>query len=429
MSKLLIVLLLSSNLIFGKDDRFELRAKLDKEFPGIKISERNVPSGYSFAWELQIQQWLDHHHHEKGTFYQTVYLYHKGFKNTNVLVTEGYQIEDRIYEPTMILDANQFSVEFRFCGGSQPESIDWKLLNHDQALNDLHWIKTKLAKIYKKNWLATGISKGGTTSALYSLSYPKDIKATVAYVAPFVLAQEDPRTIRHYRTEVSTPECRAAVKEFQRDILRNRKELIPMIEALAIRDQTSFPITAERVLEYAALEFPFSFWQWGFDCSKLPDHEPNSEEIYDLVEEIVDFNYYDLRSVKQFEPAFYQFMTEYGYYGFDTLGLSDLLIYEKNPSNLTFCPSGVEIKYNPSYMIKMTKLANEKGKNIIYIYGERDTWTSCAVNPSSKTNCKKFIKENAGHRVKIRNFSPEIKQEIYTILGRWTKTKPKPLPY
>ncbi|MEO6190683.1 MAG: S28 family serine protease [Saprospiraceae bacterium] len=425
----LICSLLISNLLIASDDQVKLRNKLQKEFPGIIIKEMKSDKAFKFTWELIIQQLIDHNNPNNGTFPQHIYLYHKSFKKPNVIVTEGYEVADRIYEPTMILNANQFSVEFRFYGQSAPEKIPWQYLNHLQALDDLHQIKNKFSKIYKKSWTATGISKGGTTCALYSLSYPSDLKAAVAYVAPFVLAQEDQRTIDHYKNKVGTKECRDRVFEFQRSMLKHRQGLVPMIEGLAIRDNVSFSISADRVLEYAAMEFPFSFWQWGFTCNVLPKEPVNDTDIFDFVEEVVDFNYYDDPTVAQFEPSFYQFMSEFGYYGFDTTGLSDLIMVEKHPSNLTFCPKGVEIKYDPKYMKEMTDKAINNGKNIIYIYGGLDTWYSCGVTPSMKTNCVKFVKEDMGHRVKIRNFSDSDKLEINRLLKKWTKAKTYSLPY
>ncbi|MEP7195491.1 MAG: S28 family serine protease [Saprospiraceae bacterium] len=426
---ILLCFVLIQGRLFATDEKSILKEKLKKEFPGIVIMEKTSTKDFQFSLELNIQQFLDHNNPQLGSFPQTIYLYHKGFKKPNVLVTEGYNIGDRIYEASQILNANQFSIEYRFHGNSTPKNIPWNLLTSSQEMEDLHFIKTKLAKIYKKNWTVTGISKGGTTAALYALTYPKDMNATVAYVAPFILAQEDPRTIEHYTKKVNTEECRNMVLQFQRAMLQHRNELVPMINDLAKMDKVSFLIGADRVLEYASMEFPFSFWQWGFTCKDLPSINSSAKDIYDFVEQVVDFNYYDDKTVNSFAPSFYQFMSEFGYYGFDTTGLSDLIIYEKHPTNLSFCPEGVSISYNPNYMKLMTEKASNDGKNIIYIYGALDTWYSCHVTLNPNTNCKMFVKSDMGHRVKIRNFSTEQKDEIYSLLKKWTKSKTKPLPY
>jgi hypothetical protein len=428
--KSIILLSIVPLFLFANDsnDESKLKISLEKEFPGVQIKTLDKREGFQFCWELMIPQQLDHWNKGTGTFPQKIILYHRSFKEPNVLITEGYDAAERIYESTMILNANQFSVEYRFFGVSKPEQIDWKLLNHKQALEDLHTIRNKLSKVYKKSWIATGISKGGTTTALYSLTYPKDVKAAVAYVAPFVTEQEDQRTIEHYRDKVSTAECRQKVKDFQRNLLMHREEIKPMLTELEKRDQVSFVMDKDRVIDFAAMEYPFSIWQWGFGCTEIPDKSADAKAIFDQIEEVVDFNYYDNKTCSQFLPAYFQFMTEFGYYGFDTTGLSDLLI-NKHISNLEFCPKNADLSYHPEYMKEMTRKANESSHNIIYIYGELDTWTSCAVNPASETNAIKLVKEGGGHRTRIKDFSNADRHQIFTALEKWTKHKTQSLPY
>ncbi len=424
-----VILFLQLSL-FAKEsnDESKLKSLLEKKFPGVIIKTMEKRDGYKFCWELIIIQKLDHWDEKSEVFPQKILLYHKSFKNPNVLVTEGYNVIDRIYEATMILDANQFSVEYRFFGDSHPAKLNWKLLNHKQALEDLHSIKTKLAEIYKKSWVATGISKGGTTTALYSLTYPKDVKASVAYVAPFVLEQEDKRTVDHYQNKVSTPNCRQKVKDFQRNLLNHRNELKVMLTDLEKRDEVVFQMDKDKVIDFTALEYPFSFWQWGFGCEEIPDKNANAQTIYEHIEEVVDFNYYDNKSCTEFLPAYYQFMTEYGYYGFDTTGISDLLVYPQL-SNLEFCPKDADLTYHGEYLNEMHQRAIHESKNIIYIYGGLDTWTSCAINPSPETNAIKLVKWDGGHRTRIRDFSNSEKQMVYNTLKKWTRHKTKALPY
>ncbi len=412
----------------GQNAALKLRLALEKEFPGIMIKPLDSKPGYKLCWELTIRQKLDHWDSSSAEFPQKIYLYHKSFKSANVLVTEGYNIADRIYEPTMILEANQISVEYRFFGESRPDTLDWKFLNHKQALEDFHQIRKRLGKIYKKSWLVTGISKGGTTASLYGLTYPKDIRASVVYVAPFVLQQEDPRTIDHYQNKVGDADCRNKVRQFQRNLLQHRQEIVRKLDSLEKRDQVFFPMEKNKVIDFTAMEYPFSFWQWGFACSEIPDSTADAQAIFDHIEEVVDFNYYDNNSCKEFLPAYYQFMTEFGYYGFDTSGISDLLHY-KQLSNLEFCPRDADLTYLGAYMNAMYEKAKHHSKNTVFIYGALDTWTSCAINPSPKTNVMKMVKYNGGHRTRIRDFAESDKQLIYSALEKWMKCKTKPLPY
>ncbi len=411
-----------------KTDAELLRLFLNENFPGVQIVDLGSKENYPIFWELTIQQKLDHKDPSKGSFPQKILLYHHSFKKPNVLVTEGYAVADRIYEASMILDANQFSVEYRFFGTSRPQQIDWRLLNHEQAMEDLHSIKTLFSQMYKKAWVATGISKGGTTAALYSLTYPQDLKASIAYVAPFPLAQEDPRTIQHYQSKVGSPECRLRVREFQRNLLMHRQELVNMLSEMEQRDGIIFDLDKNRIIDFAAMEYPFSFWQWGFACNEIPGNNASAKVIFEHIEEVIDFNYYDRTSCTESLPAYYQFMTEFGYYGFDTTGVSDLLV-NKQLSNLEFCPKDADLTYHGDYMKRMHDKAIYESQHILYIYGGLDTWTSCAVNPDPNTSSLKYVKYNGGHRTRIRDFGETDKQAMLKQLKKWTGSKTYPLPY
>lgn len=421
-------LIVSITFANKQNDEMVLRNFLKKEFPGIQIHPMETKDGFQFCWELVIQQKLDHWNPNGNTFPQKILLYHRAFKSPNTFVTEGYEVVDRIYESTMILNSNQFSVEYRFFGDSRPDKIDWKFLNHKQALEDYHSIRKILGKLYKKSWLATGISKGGTTTALYSLSYPKDLSAAISYVAPFVLEQEDKRTIEHYTKKVGTADCRRKVRAFQRMLLEHRSEIKSLLTELEKRDSVTFEMDKDRVIDFTAMEYPFSFWQWGFGCNEIPTKEADAKAIFDHIEEVVDFNYYDNVSCKRFLPAYYQFMTEYGYYGFDTSGISDLLI-NKHLSNLEFCPKDADLSFHGDYLAEMRNKAIHESKNIIYIYGGLDTWTSCAIDPSNTSNAIKLVKYDGGHRTRIRDFPESDRQIVYKSLRKWMKQKIQPLPY
>ncbi|MBK8875912.1 MAG: hypothetical protein IPN13_19255 [Bacteroidetes bacterium] len=171
------------------------------------------------------------------------------------------------------------------------------------------------------------------------------------------------------------------------------------------------------------------FWQWGFGCSEIPESSATAREIFEHLEETVDINLYDDKNCAYYLPAYYQNMTELGYYGFDTVGLSTYLRLEKNPSNFIFCPKDVPIIYDPSYMKMMNEKAVHQGHHILYIYGEMDTWTSCGVVPDKNLDAARFVHSGGNHRTRIRNFSVEEKTQIYQHLQRWTHLKTRPLPF
>ncbi|MDX1686021.1 MAG: S28 family serine protease, partial [Saprospiraceae bacterium] len=144
--------------------------------------------GFEKVYDIRLNQPVDHNNPEAGEFQQRIYLYHKDYKKPVIFVTEGYDIKDRKYELTDILDANQISVEYRFFGESAPDTLQWEYLTNKQAAEDLHRIRDMFGRIYKEEWVSTGISKGGTTTMMYKALYPGDVDASVNYVGPLPLA-------------------------------------------------------------------------------------------------------------------------------------------------------------------------------------------------------------------------------------------------
>ena len=71
--------------------------------------------------------------------------------------------------------------------------------------------------------------------------------------------------------------------------------------------------------------------------------------------------------------------------------------------------------------------ATYEGNNFIYIYGEYDTWTACAITPSPKLNSLKMVKKGAPHSVRIKDFSTEEKSQIYNALEEWLNMTIEPL--
>ena len=183
--------------------------------PEATINVVTPSENFEAAFEIMLPQPLDHKNPQLGTFDQRIILYHKGLENNTLMVTAGYSAGNRESELAAILDANQIVIEYRFFGASIPDKMDWQYLKNDQAIQDLHRVRTLFQSIYNNQWISTGISKGGTTALIYKSQYPDDVAATVAYVAPLALAQEDKRTNEHLST-VGSDACRHKITTFQR---------------------------------------------------------------------------------------------------------------------------------------------------------------------------------------------------------------------
>ncbi|MHB1107297.1 MAG: S28 family serine protease [Lutibacter sp.] len=224
-----------------------------------------VKDHFTKAFQIVLDEPLDHKNPAAGTFKHYVYLSHIDIKQPTVLITEGYNANPSTYELSKIFKGNQVQVEYRFYGKSRPDTIPWQYLKNDQAIEDYHNLVTKLKRLYTGKWISTGISKGGETVLIYKSKYPGDVNVSVPYVAPLINGQEDARTTAHINT-VGSDECRSAIVKFQRMILKNRDSVLNEMAVYAKESEMHFTeISPDEALEYAVLEFPFSFWQWGWE--------------------------------------------------------------------------------------------------------------------------------------------------------------------
>ncbi len=418
----LLLIFLTYGSISGQEkmgDTTSIQPILEALFPEAKISKIENRDHFIQNYEIVLRSPLDHGNPEAGSFDHYVYLSHANKAQPMVLVTEGYNAKPRTYELSKMLAANQVQVEYRFYGKSRPDSIQWAYLKNDQAIEDYHKIRTKLAKLYEGKWISTGISKGGETVLIYKSKYPNDVDVAVPYVAPLIDGQEDERTETHINT-VGTEACRAKVKEFQRLVLTNRDSVLSQIDLYAKKNKMDFTIISKQeALEYAVLEFPFSFWQWGGNCTDIPEEGGLAKELFDYLNRIVGIGFYNDKTYYNLLPSYYQHMVELGYYGFDTAPVKDLIEVVFEPTNKRFAPKDVDLTLNDSYIKKVRDYVENKGNKILYIYGEYDTWGACAPHPKPSVDALKMTLEKGSHKTRIKDFSEEDKDKIYKKLEEW----------
>ena len=421
------ILLLFSFLYSSLHAQDAMTKCLQKKIDGIvSIKAMGPKEGFKEVYDIRILQPLNHDEPNKGVFEQRLHLYYKSRKKAMVFVTEGYSLYDRKYELSDILDANQLSVEYRFYGLSGSDNIKWNYLNNEQAAHDLHRIKNLFDDVFKKEWISTGISKGGTTTMIYKALYPDDVDASVNYVGPLPLAQEDKRMDEHIRT-IGARDCRDRLSRFQRLALKRRDALLPRLDSLSQSDNMTFSIGLGAAYEYAVLEYTFSFWQFAHDCASIPGDEATNLEIFNHLNEVVGFDFYSDAIYDASTNAFYQFMGENGYYGFLHDHLDDLIKYVPEPTNLTFTPKDVPLKYNGSFMLDVNNRLQEVGSKMIHIHGEYDPWGAVGFFPDAEQDALLIIKPEGGHRTRITNLSQRHQDLVYKKLDDWLKAKVKPL--
>jgi len=418
-----------SNRVLKKSewkDKLALRSRLRK-IEGLELLEIPARHHFTQAYHITLDQPIDHYDESKGTFKQHMYLSHAAENKPFLMETCGYEAYDYTKEIAKMTAGNQLIIEYRYFGNSKPDSIDWHYLSNKQAVRDYHHINTAFKEIYTGKWISSGISKGGANCITYRSQYPNDVDVTVPYVAPIALKREDERTTTHINT-IGESWCRDSTFAFQRRLLERRDEIIPLLEEFASKKKYTYSIGYETALEYAAYEYTFSFWQWLGKCDEIPGVKATAQEIFDHVNNTVGWSFYNDKTIKKLYPSYYQHMVELGYYGFQKKHIYDLIKVVKDPDNMFFVADAKDIpEYNGDYMQKVWDYATNDGNNFIYIYGEYDTWTACAINPSPKLNALKMVKKGGIHGVRVKDFSAEEKREIYTTLEEWLNTTIIPL--
>lgn len=375
------------------------------------------------TYVLQVKQPIDHSNAAEGFFHQKVYLSHKDFEKPMVMVTAGYNvIGNRISELTDLLEANQIVVEHRYFGESVPDSPDYQFLNLKQATADLHRVRQLLAPLYGDKWISTGISKGGATTIFYRYFYPNDVDVSVPYVAPINKSYEEQR-IYHFLDTVGTEECRKKIKEFQIQTLESRDRLMPLLKFYSIGARVNYSyLSLPEAFEYAVMEYPFSFWQWGHDCNDIPNETASLEEIARHLLVVSDPTFFGDDAIRNFSSHYYQSATEMGYYGYETSEFKaylEELPSDSNPMALFF-PFEMTEPFDGQLLKDINLWLETKADKFIYIYGGNDTWSASAVPPNEQVDSEWFILKGKHHgNARIRSMNTAEKERFISTLEKW----------
>lgn len=400
----------------------ELRA-----IPGMTVEEREAPpEGYRF-FVLTYDQPVDHDN--PGTrFTQRMTLLHRDYAAPVVVQNSGYNVSTggRRSQVTQIIDGNQLSMEHRFFLPSRPDPADWSQLTIAQAAADQHRItQTLKSRIYSTNkFLTTGASKGGMTSLFHKRFYPDDVDGTIAYVAPLdfpadTVQSPTNRYITFLENVGTDPGCRQKLKDFQNTVLARRNAIKTRMRAEA----TYTAILGEdRALEFAALELPFIFWQYGDQsrCSEIPNTAATDDAVFAFLDDTLGVATYGDDEVLAYLPYYHQSATQLAY----PIGDESYLVGLQFPGGDTaaaYIPAGISV---PPYddgaaMTDVQSWIATSGAHIMLIYGQNDPWSAGAVSLGEATDSFKFIAPGGNHGSSIADLvAGEQNLAVETIL-RW----------
>jgi hypothetical protein len=423
MKHLVLTLIIFIGIIGSTAAQKHKIATLLDELSDVTYTEIENIEGFESTYILKVKQPLDHEDSTKGYFNQQVILSHKDFQSPTVIITQGYQLYgNRTSELTTMVNGNQINVEHRFFGESIPDSLNYHYLNLKQATADLHHIRQLFQSIYAEKWISTGVSKGGATTVFYRYFYPNDVDISVPYVAPINIAQEDPRIYKFLDT-IGSNECRTKIQSFQIQLLENRDKIMPLLKENTSKSNLNFTIVPyKKAYEYAVMEYPFSFWQYGQSCDKIPNEEASFEDQAKYFNSISTIEFFSDESIIELMPHYYQSATEMGYYGYETYKFKDYLTElptDRNPQ-ATFFSFDMNDPFDESLLQDINTWLETTDEKFMYIYGSIDTWTADGVPEKDLENSEWFILEGKHHgNARIKNMNETDKNRFESIITNW----------
>jgi hypothetical protein len=397
-----------------------------RAIPGLTVVAETQPTGYRF-FVLTYTQPVDHKNPKAGTYQQRLTLLHRSETAPMVLFTNGYNLaatpSPSRTEPTRLLDANQISVEHRFFTPSRPDPADWRDLTTWQEASDEHRIVTAFKKIYGAKWIQTGGSKGGMTSVYHRRFYPRDVDAVVAYVAPNDHINPADRAYDQFFVKVARESCGTALENLQREALKRRDRLVPMLAADAVTYGYTFEHTVgtiDRSFELTILDTAWAFWQYVGEsgCGSVPPPTATDAEIYAWIDAVVWFGFYTDEALETFLPYYYQAATQLGWPSLQFEHLRGLTRYRGIYQPNAILPAELRSRHNPLPMLDVDFWVRTQSVRMMFIYGEYDPWGAERFTPS-RHDSHLYVAPKAPHGARIANLTAEDAAAATATLRRW----------
>lgn len=409
--------------------------------PGVTVTEQTLSAtaGYRY-YVLHVTQPVDHASPDGATFQQEVSLIHVDRAAPMIAVTTGYDdlLHDTLSEPTVLLDANQISIEHRFFGESRPSPEVWPKLTIAQMAADEHAIITLLKPLYPAAWISSGPSKGGMTAVYHRRFYPDDVAGTVAYVAPQSFAIPDPRYASFIDT-VGTPACRAAIRAYTTEMLANRRAaLLSRAQADATTNGHSYTrIAIGPALESAIQDFEWTFWQYyGVDrCPIIPPTTATDDEMWAALELVAPVELSSDASTATYEAYYYQAYAQLGAPGGPAIRGDTPPAYLAPYTRYTDAdfagtlPLGVPVPaFDAVAMRDIDDWLEHQGSHLLFVYGEWDPWTGGRFTLGNATDSLELVQAKGTHGASLAGLAPADRDAAFAKLAAWTGVTPSEGP-
>ncbi|WAS90215.1 S28 family serine protease [Nannocystis punicea] len=392
---------------------------------GLWVDELPTPIAGYRLFTMLYEQPADHDAQGGPSFNQRMTLLHRDVDAPLVIVTAGYNINTKqaaLGEPATMVGANQLTVEHRFFEESRPSMADWTKLDIRQAASDHHRIAAALHPLYPGRWLATGASKGGLAALYFRRFFPDDVDGTIAYVAPYSREESDPR-YGDFLATVGDEACRQALRDVQREVLLRRSA---MLERMAAVDATYTLFGVDEVLETAALDLPFAFWQYQSAslCASVPTAVASDDEVWAFLKKVSEpSSDADLLRV---EPYYWQAATQLGGVQCDESGVADLLLFPGFNEARNFIvpgPGKTPGPYDPAAAQDVADWLASAGERLLFVYGESDPWTAGAFELGDAVDSYLFTAPGTNHGALIADLDDADRAQAVAAVEAWAGTR------
>ena len=405
------------------------------------FGEENVTyldsSTFKEYYRINVRQLINHHDIHRGFFNQQVLLGIQDATAVTVLQPEGYSIPKHYNNPnfknelTILLNANQVIIEHRYFGSSIPDSLSKKFLTYEQASNDDHFIKEKLANLFTGKWVSTGVSKSGDAALAYRFYYPNDVDATVAYGISITTEAEDPRFDDYIKGRRKTEEGKK-INEAQINLLKNKKKLLPIFQkAFEFEKQDLTNWDLETLYDYGVLDLEVSFWQYYKSLDDLKaeinmiveeeskrDGFPVSMKLDTFEDRLTLFAAYMTMGLisKKMTSHYYQAFSEGGYYGYDETPFLQYLKLKDYPLSIFAMEPTL---FNGKLRQDEKKWTETKMEKVIFINGDNDPWAVYKIKPAKGLDNLQILVTNANHTLKLKDLPNEDYKNVILKLNKW----------
>ncbi|MCU4156658.1 hypothetical protein J1N10_11780 [Carboxylicivirga sp. A043] len=431
MKRTTFYLILASVILFAceKDDISPSITTILEQQKEFTITETKELENGEQLIKFTIKQPLDHNNPNGHYLIQNGSLLHRNYKLPIIFMPSGYgRSQIRHYDLTRFTFSNNktsgqpniLAVDHRYYGNYSEDFAkqDPKYLNIEQAAKDLHQVVKIFKKSYKSKWISMGYSKGGMTCIYHKYFFPEDVDATLSFVAPLTLKEEDDRFYEFIKN-INTSEEYDKMLQFQRLLLLKRDELSPLLEEWYQSHNLVMDREPDKVIEGIALGYPFTYWQyrsyWRKDESSIldaPTIEDNAEIVFKFLSETYFLDTYSTLHDLKYDPYLYQSRTQLGYPLYaEYEQLSDLLKYYKNQSENTY-------DFNSKPVQNVINWLDQEGNNIIHFYGSKDPWTAAMYNNTPYCDALTLTAQGKDHLIDLLSLSTDS----YAIskLEKWT---------